>query len=85
MTKWLRFPDLKARNIVKSWAQLRRLTEKYEFPRGRMLSPNVRAWTDDEIDEWLESRPVEGPPPRGAAKVRRDRARKAERTASATA
>ena len=68
---WLRFGDLKARNVVKSWAQLKRLVENYGFPPGRMLSPNVRAWTDDEIDEWLETRPIEGPPPRGVARTRR--------------
>jgi hypothetical protein len=48
--KWLRFRDLKARGIVKSWPQLRRLIKQYGFPPGRMLSPNIRAWPDDEID-----------------------------------
>ena len=37
MSKWLRFRDLKARQIVDSWPQLRNLIEKYDFPRGRML------------------------------------------------
>jgi len=72
MTSLLRFSDLQARNIVKSWPQLRRLQKLHGFPLGRMLSPNIRTWTDDEIDEWYASRPVEGPEPRGEAKKRRD-------------
>jgi len=84
-TRWLRFRDLEARGIVASWTQLKRLIGKYEFPPGRMLSPNIRAWAEEEIDEWFKSRPVEGPPPRGAAKQKRDRRRKAGADASATA
>jgi hypothetical protein len=75
---WLRFSDLKARGIVKSWTQLKRLIELYGFPAGRMVSPNIRAWTDEEIDEYVESCPVEGPPPRGAAKQKHERKRKAD-------
>ena len=82
---WLRFRDLKARNIVKNWAQLRRMKERYGFPKGRMISPNIRGWTEEEIDAYYESCPVEGPEPRGAAKKRRDRRRKADSTASTTA
>jgi hypothetical protein len=29
-----------------------------DFSAGRLLSPNVRAWTDEEIDAYVESRPV---------------------------
>jgi hypothetical protein len=72
--RWLRFADLKARGTVKSWAQLRRLIELYGFPAGRMLSPNCRAWSEeDEIEPWENSRPVAGPEPRGAAKAKHDR------------
>ena len=85
MTNWLRFPDLRARNVVKSWTQLKRLIEEYGFPPGRMLSPNVRAWTEEEIDAYCASCPVEGPEPRGAAKRNRDRRRKADSTTSTTA
>jgi predicted DNA-binding transcriptional regulator AlpA len=81
---WLRFRDLKARGFVQSWAQLRRLTELYSFPPGRMISPNTRAWTEEEIDAYYRSCPVEGPEPRGAAKERRDRRRK-DSTTSTTA
>jgi hypothetical protein len=65
-----RFPDLKQRNIVKSWTQLKRLQQHFNFPKGRMVGPNTRAWTEQEIDEWVASRPVDGPPTRGAAKAK---------------
>jgi hypothetical protein len=50
-----------------------------------MIGPNTRAWTEEEIDAWYRSRPVEGPEPRGAAKAKRDRARKAADSATTTA
>jgi hypothetical protein len=76
MITLLRFPDLKERRIVDSWAQLGNLIRKQGFPPGRMLGVNTRVWTEAEIDDWLESRPVAGPPPRGAAKAGRGRPRK---------
>jgi hypothetical protein len=76
--KYIRFADLKDRRIVASWAQLRNLINKYEFPAGRMLGPNTRAWTEDEVQGWLDSRPTA---PKRAPIVhgRRGRPRKAER------
>jgi hypothetical protein len=68
MIQLLRFRDLKARGVVNSWPQLKRLQRLCGFPLGRMLSPNIRAWTEEEVDAWLASRPIEGPEPRGAAK-----------------
>jgi hypothetical protein len=71
MTKKLnRFKDLKAKGFAESWAQLKRMIELYGFPPGRMLTPNVRAWTDEELDAYVASRPVEGPALRGAAKAK---------------
>jgi hypothetical protein len=70
MTILLRFADLKARNIVHSWTQLKHLKDHEGFPVGRMLSRNVRVWTETEIDRWLAARPTEGPALRGAAKTR---------------
>jgi hypothetical protein len=84
-TKWLRYNDLRALNVVTSWTQLKRLVELHGFPTGRMLSPNVRAWTEDEINAYCGSRPVEGPEPRGAAKQRRDRRKAADSTTSTAA
>jgi predicted DNA-binding transcriptional regulator AlpA len=76
VTRLLRFADLHERGIARSWAQLKNL-QKRGFPLGKMLSPNCRVWSEDEINGWLASRPVEGPALRGAAKARRGRPRKA--------
>lgn len=76
MVTWLRFRDLKARRIVNNWVTLRNRIERDGFPPGRMLGPNDRAWTDQEIADYLASRPVEGPPPRGIAAAPRGRPRK---------
>jgi hypothetical protein len=78
MTILLRFRDLKDRGIVHSWPQLKRLQEFHGFPLGRMLSPNIRAWTEDEVDAWIKSRPIENTrplqgAPKARARARRDR------------
>ena len=42
-----------------------------------MLGPATRVWDlEEEIEPWLASRPVDRPPPRGAAKARKGRPRK---------
>ncbi len=67
----LRFADLKQRGIVNSWPQLKRLQIEQEFPLGKMLSPNIRAWTEDEIEAWYAERPTENLMPlKGAPKAR---------------
>jgi hypothetical protein len=55
-----RFKDLKAAGVVGNWPQLDRLVKKHNFPPGRMLSDNTRAWTEEEIDQWVDTRPVAG-------------------------
>jgi hypothetical protein len=80
--KLLRFSDLKDRGVINNWPMLRRRIERDGFPPGRMIGPNSRAWTEDEVDAWINSRPTAGPAPRGAAKAKRERAR---RSAEATA
>jgi predicted DNA-binding transcriptional regulator AlpA len=84
MTVLLRFRDLKSRGIVNSWPQLRRLIDLHDFPRGRLLSPNTRAWTGAEIDDWIASRPVGGGQLRGAAKARHARRKAAQSEAGAS-
>jgi hypothetical protein len=76
--KLLRFRDLQERGIINNWPMLRRRIERDGFPRGRMIGPNSRAWTEAEVDAWIKSRPAAGPPPRGAAKSRRERKRTGE-------
>jgi predicted DNA-binding transcriptional regulator AlpA len=80
MTRLLRFRDLKDRGIVGNWPTLRSRIDHDGFPRGRMIGPNMRAWTEDEIKDWLKSRPIAGPALRGVAKTRRGRPRKSVAT-----
>jgi hypothetical protein len=69
----LRYRDLRSRGVVNNRVTLANRIKKDGFPPGRMLGPNERAWTDQEIHDWLASRPVAGPVPRGAAGMRRGR------------
>ncbi len=57
MRKWLRFADLRDRGLVNNRPQLRNLQVKHEFPRGKLLAPNTRAWTEEEVTAWEDSRP----------------------------
>jgi predicted DNA-binding transcriptional regulator AlpA len=57
--KFLRFKELKERGIVGNWPTLLAWVEHEGFPPGRWLGPNSRAWSEEEVAEWLASRPVE--------------------------
>jgi hypothetical protein len=73
-----RFRDLKANGVARSWPQLCRMIELYGFPPGRLLTPQIRVWTDEEIAGWLATRPIRSDAaPRGVAKSKRGRPRKA--------
>jgi predicted DNA-binding transcriptional regulator AlpA len=61
MTTFLRYRDLEARGIVRSWAALRYKIKNNGFPPGRYLGPNTRAWTEDEVQAWLDALPTENP------------------------
>jgi hypothetical protein len=75
--KYVRFRDLKARGIADSWARLNQLIENEGFPRGRLLSPQVRVWTEQELQDFHASRPVESTQElRGGAKLRREAKRR---------
>jgi hypothetical protein len=56
---YLRYQDLVARGILRNRATLANWIEKCGFPKGRMIGPNSRAWTEEEIDAWLSSRSSE--------------------------
>lgn len=58
MTRLLRFRDLKERQIVQSWPQLRRMVREYGFPPGMLLGPNTRAWSEQVVEDWLADRPT---------------------------
>jgi hypothetical protein len=53
----LRHADLVARGITTSWARTRHLQTHEGFPLGKLLGPNSRVWSVDEILAWWNSRP----------------------------
>jgi predicted DNA-binding transcriptional regulator AlpA len=67
----LRYRQLEERGYASSRTQLANLIRERKFPAGRLLSPNCRVWLESEIDEWLESRPVD---PDEATRDRKQRA-----------
>jgi predicted DNA-binding transcriptional regulator AlpA len=56
---YVRFRDLVAAGIVRNWPTLIRLVDQQGFPPGRLLGPNTRVWTVDEVEAWIASRPTE--------------------------
>jgi hypothetical protein len=73
MTVYLRFRDLKARGIVNNWPTLVNRINKFGFPSGRLIGPNARAWTEDEVEAWIARQPT-------ARKLAPGRPLKADRT-----
>jgi prophage regulatory protein len=59
MTKLLDYADLRARGIKYSKPHLWRLWTTGQFPRPIKLSPARNAWTEQDIDSWVESRVAE--------------------------
>jgi hypothetical protein len=76
----LRYRHLEERGIVNNRTTLKNWIDDRGFPPGQLTGPNLRTWGEDEVQAWLDSRPVARkpvPPSLG----RRGRPRKA---ASAT-
>jgi predicted DNA-binding transcriptional regulator AlpA len=69
MSVWLRFRDLKQRNVVRTRPTLKSWIEKYNFPAGKMAG-SERVWTEEEVDTWLANCQTEGPELRGAARAK---------------
>ena len=59
MSKFLRFKDLRDRGIVSNRVTLSRWIKGQGFPRGILLGPNSRAYAEDQVEEWLETRAAE--------------------------
>ena len=59
---FLRFKDLKQRNIVRNWTTLTRLMREQDFPAGTRVGAQARAWDEAEVEAWLESRRIASPP-----------------------
>jgi predicted DNA-binding transcriptional regulator AlpA len=57
--RFLRLSDLQERGIAMTHQAVRHMQRHECFPLGRLLGPGTRVWTVSEINEWLESRPVE--------------------------
>jgi hypothetical protein len=62
LLRLLRYAQLVERNIVKSREQLSNLIKYENFPPGRLESPNCRTWTEEELADWYDKRPVERDP-----------------------
>jgi hypothetical protein len=56
---FLRLSDLQERGIAMTHQAVRHMQIHEGFPPGRLLGPGTRVWTVAEINEWLNSRPVE--------------------------
>jgi predicted DNA-binding transcriptional regulator AlpA len=56
--KLIHYNDLVERGVVHSRMTLKRLIDTQGFPPGRLVTPNSRAWTESEVDQWVEGRPV---------------------------
>jgi predicted DNA-binding transcriptional regulator AlpA len=71
----LRFPDLIARGLFNSRMTLKRAIDTQGFPPGVLITPNARAWSEDEVNAWVASRPAarkagrQKAAPSGAAQV----------------
>ena len=57
--KFLRLKDLQERGVAMTHQAVRHMQLHEDFPLGRLLGPGTRVWTVTEINEWLDSRPVE--------------------------
>ena len=57
--RYLRFKDLQTAGIVNNRVTLSHWIKQAGFPKGVLLGPNTRAWTEHEIKQWLKSRPTD--------------------------
>lgn len=67
--QFLRFNDLKVRGIVPNRVTLRGWILNNGFPPGRLIGPNMRAWTEDEVTDYINSRPTAMKPVQGSTRV----------------
>ena len=52
----LTFNELRHRGVVPNRTTLMRWQKNINFPRGFLIGPNRRVWTEDEIETWLAER-----------------------------
>jgi predicted DNA-binding transcriptional regulator AlpA len=58
MQRRLRYADLIALGIVKNRTTLANWIHERGFPPGQLTGPNVRTWGENDVQEWLASRPT---------------------------
>jgi predicted DNA-binding transcriptional regulator AlpA len=56
--KLIRYNDLVAKGVVNSRMTLKRLIDRQGFPTGRLITPNSRAWEEEDVDAWITARPT---------------------------
>jgi hypothetical protein len=56
--RYVRYADLLAAGIFRSWTQAIRLIDEEGFPPGQLLSRNVRVWCWPDVEQWLATRPT---------------------------
>jgi predicted DNA-binding transcriptional regulator AlpA len=56
--KLIRYSDLVKKGVVNSRMTLKRLIDAQDFPTGRLITPNSRAWDEEEVDAWIAARPT---------------------------
>jgi len=56
--KLIRYDDLVAKGVVNSRMTLKRIIDIHGFPPGVLITPNARAWNEDEVDAWIAARPT---------------------------
>ena len=75
----LRINDLLTRKIFTNRPALKRAVDNYDFPAGRFIGDATRVWTEEEIEEWFASRPVQTPEATLARAAKGRAARQAKR------
>jgi predicted DNA-binding transcriptional regulator AlpA len=62
LPRFVRYRHLHEAGIAASWKSLYEMIDKYGFPVGVCLTPNIRAWDVDQVERWLANRPSERKP-----------------------
>jgi predicted DNA-binding transcriptional regulator AlpA len=56
--KLIRYNALVEKGVVNSRMTLKRLIDTQDFPPGVLITPNARAWQEEEVDAWIAARPA---------------------------
>jgi predicted DNA-binding transcriptional regulator AlpA len=54
----IRYDDLVAKVVVHSRMTLKRIIDIHGFPPGVLITPNARAWNEEDVDAWIAARPA---------------------------